>query len=356
MRTPDTDVELAAGLLVAEGIVTRSEQFVAAIHCGGPGSGGAENTYNVLDIALGSDAVVPDPTQARKFYTTSACGICGATSIDAVEKSSAFDVAADTAVVDAATLAELPDRLRDGQRAFDSTGGLHAAALFDLRTGHALVVREDVGRHNAVDKVIGWALTQGRLPLSNTVLQVSGRASFELVQKAVMAGIPILAAVSAPSSLAAELAESVRPHADRLSAGRLDERLQPRRPCRRHATEQQGGAGTTRPGSSTLAEYVEDARDQADKLNAIEVNGRQKVEALSQPVRAARRPRSLLAESTPSAARRCRQRADPNQVAEHRPLRSGEPGRLATKTGAATSSLNCGPARGAAPTSVQAGR
>ncbi|MGB3697989.1 MAG: formate dehydrogenase accessory sulfurtransferase FdhD [Gordonia sp. (in: high G+C Gram-positive bacteria)] len=207
MRTPGNDVELAAGFLVAEGVIATPAQFVAAIHCGGPGSGGSgTNTYNVLDIALGEGAVVPAPDDSRNFYASSACGICGTTSIDAVEKTSTFDVAADPASVDASVLAELPEHLRDGQRAFDSTGGLHAAALFDLRTGHVLVVREDVGRHNAVDKVIGWALLQDRLPLANTVLQVSGRASFELVQKAVMAGIPILAAVSAPSSLAADLA------------------------------------------------------------------------------------------------------------------------------------------------------
>lgn len=211
MRTPGHDVELAAGFLVSEGVLTRAEQLVGAIHCGGPGTGGTAagelNTYNVLDLQLGFGASVPSPDAARSFYMTSACGVCGKTSIDAVETTSSFDLGADQIVVDSTTLIGLPDSLRRGQRAFDATGGLHAAALFDAQTGEQLVLREDVGRHNAVDKVIGWALNNHRVPLRGTVLQVSGRASFELVQKAVMAGIPILAAVSAPSSLAAELAD-----------------------------------------------------------------------------------------------------------------------------------------------------
>ena len=144
----------------------------------------------------------------RSFYTTSSCGLCGKSSIDAVETVSSYDVSTDASVVDAVMLASLPATLRAGQAAFDKTGGLHAAALFDAVSGRQLVVREDVGRHNAVDKVVGWAVINDRLPLTGTVLQVSGRASFELVQKAVMAGIPILAAVSAPSSLAVELAEA----------------------------------------------------------------------------------------------------------------------------------------------------
>lgn len=210
MRTPGNDVELAAGFLVSEGVITRADQLISAIHCGGPGTGGAageSNTYNVLDLQLGFGAAVPSPDAARNFYMTSACGVCGKTSIDTVETKSSFDITDDRVAVDSATLIELPESLRSGQRAFDSTGGLHAAALFDATTGEQLVLREDVGRHNAVDKVIGWAVNNDRVPLRGTVLQVSGRASFELVQKAVMAGIPILAAVSAPSSLAAELAD-----------------------------------------------------------------------------------------------------------------------------------------------------
>ncbi|HET8928579.1 MAG TPA: formate dehydrogenase accessory sulfurtransferase FdhD [Microbacterium sp.] len=206
MRTPGSDVELAAGFLVSEGVIVRGEDFSSAIHCGGPGSGGADNTYNVLDVTLAPG--VPAPVANRSFYTTSSCGVCGKASIDAVETVSSYDVSADESSVSVVALTRLPEQLRAQQTAFDKTGGLHAAALFDAATGELLVLREDVGRHNAVDKVIGWAALNHQLPLRATVLQVSGRASFELVQKAVMAGIPILAAVSAPSSLAVELADS----------------------------------------------------------------------------------------------------------------------------------------------------
>ncbi|MDR2321978.1 MAG: formate dehydrogenase accessory sulfurtransferase FdhD [Microbacterium sp.] len=207
MRTPGHDVELAIGFLVSEGVISERSDFRAAIHCGGPGTGGVENTYNVLDTSLAPGVRLPAADEARRFYTTSSCGVCGKASIDAVRTVSHHDVAQDDVRVEAGWIAELPDRLRAGQAAFDKTGGLHAAALFDAVSGELLVIREDVGRHNAVDKVVGWALQEGRLPLRSTVLQVSGRASFELVQKAAMAGIPILSAVSAPSSLAAELAE-----------------------------------------------------------------------------------------------------------------------------------------------------
>jgi FdhD protein len=219
MRTPGNDVELAAGFLVSEGVISRGDEFRSAIHCGGPGTGGQiagltigtptdGNTYNVLDVTLAPGVEPPDPELARAFYTTSSCGLCGKASIEAVETVSAYDVASDPVTVDAATLAGFPDALRGQQAVFDKTGGLHAAALFDAATGELLVLREDVGRHNAVDKVVGWAELNDLLPLRGVVLQVSGRASFELVQKAVMAGIPILAAVSAPSSLAVELAAS----------------------------------------------------------------------------------------------------------------------------------------------------
>lgn len=209
MRTPGHDVELAAGFLVSEGIVAAADDFVAAIHCGGPGAGGDENTYNVLDITLAPGLRVPTADEARRFYTTSSCGVCGKASIDAIETTSHFDVDGDDVRLSSDWISTLPDRLRAGQDVFDKTGGLHGAALFDVETDELLVVREDVGRHNAVDKVVGWALLQGRLPLRQTVLQVSGRASFELTQKAAMAGTPVLSAVSAPSSLAVELAESV---------------------------------------------------------------------------------------------------------------------------------------------------
>ncbi|HWL77968.1 formate dehydrogenase accessory sulfurtransferase FdhD [Microbacterium sp.] len=209
MRTPGNDVELAAGFLVSEGVIHHGAQFRSAIHCGGPGTGGTDgNTYNILDVALAPGVAPPDPDIARNFYTTSSCGLCGKASIEAVETTSTYDVSADDASVDARVLLSLPDRLREQQAVFDKTGGLHAAGLFDAETGELLVLREDVGRHNAVDKVVGWAVLEDRLPLRNTILQVSGRASFELVQKAVMAGIPILSAVSAPSSLAVELAEA----------------------------------------------------------------------------------------------------------------------------------------------------
>jgi len=201
MRTPGHDVELAAGFLVSEGVVSRGSDFRSAIHCGGPGTGGAENTYNVLDVALGPGVALPSPDVARNFYTTSSCGVCGKASIEAVQTVSSYSVAEDDVRVPVERLAAFPDALRAHQAVFDKTGGLHAAGLFDAETGELVVLREDVGRHNAVDKVVGWAVLNDRLPLRRHVLMVSGRASFELVQKAAMAG------VSAPSSLAVELAE-----------------------------------------------------------------------------------------------------------------------------------------------------
>ena len=214
MRTPGSDVELAAGFLVSEGVVARGEQFSAARYCVDAtaedrATGQVSNTYNVLDVALAPGVPAPDPSLARTFFTTSSCGLCGKDSIEAVRTSSQHPVADDPLVVSAQLLTTLPDRLREQQAVFEKTGGLHAAALVDGATGELLVLREDVGRHNAVDKVVGWALMNDRLPLTGTVLMVSGRASFELTQKASMAGIPMLAAVSAPSSLAVELAEEL---------------------------------------------------------------------------------------------------------------------------------------------------
>ena len=204
MRTPGDDFDLAAGFLVGEG-VTRGVSDVAAIrYCAGATADGV-NTYNVLDVSLADGVAPPDPSIERNFYTTSSCGLCGKASLDAVRMASTWSVRDDPLRVDLATLCTLPDKLRAAQRVFDRTGGLHAAGLFSAE-GELLCLREDVGRHNAVDKVIGWAARSNWLPVSGTVLMVSGRASFELVQKAVMAGIPMLAAVSAPSSLAAELA------------------------------------------------------------------------------------------------------------------------------------------------------
>ncbi len=205
MRTPGHDVELAIGFLISEGIVTAGEQVSAARYCAGATEDGV-NTYNVLDLALAPGVPAPDPSLARNFYTTSSCGLCGKASIDAVRTQSAFTVADDPLELTPLAVTGFPERLRAGQAVFDKTGGLHAAGLFDGETGELLVVREDVGRHNAVDKVVGWAAQSGRIPLRGTVLMVSGRASFELTQKALMAGIPMLGAVSAPSSLAVELA------------------------------------------------------------------------------------------------------------------------------------------------------
>ena len=174
--------------------------------CAGTDDNGLQ-TFNVIDAELSADTPPLDVSLERHVYTSSSCGICGTASIDAVHKAAHFGHLDDTTSWSRALLGGLPDRLREGQKVFDRTGGVHAAGLFDA-SGELLCLREDVGRHNAVDKVVGWALREGRLPLAGTVLQVSGRASFELVQKAHMAGIPVLAAVSAPSSLAVQHAES----------------------------------------------------------------------------------------------------------------------------------------------------
>lgn len=210
MRTPGDDVDLAHGFLWAERIIGSRSDVVTAIHC--PGEG--ENTYNVLDIQLAPG--VPLPDLRRNFLSNSSCGVCGKAAIDDVlaggRRASPGDggrVASASerseTPIDPALLSTLPDKLRAEQRVFETTGGLHAAGLFGLG-GELLAIREDVGRHNAVDKVVGWAVRDDRLPLSETVLIVSGRTSFELVQKAVVAGIPLLGAVSAPSSLAVDLA------------------------------------------------------------------------------------------------------------------------------------------------------
>jgi FdhD protein len=207
MRTPGDDIDLAAGFLVSEGVIRSAADLAAIRICSGGECDHDEHDAagNVADVTL-SPGAGAGRARPRNFLTTSACGVCGKASIDELALRSPYDLSADQSTVVPAVLARLPDRLRDAQRVFDRTGGLHAAGLFTAG-GELLAVREDVGRHNAVDKVVGWALREGRLPLAGCVLLVSGRASFELVQKAVMAGIPVLAAVSAPSSLAAELAE-----------------------------------------------------------------------------------------------------------------------------------------------------
>ncbi|MDJ0338921.1 formate dehydrogenase accessory sulfurtransferase FdhD [Cryobacterium sp. PH31-O1] len=207
MRTPGNDIDLAAGFLVSEGIIIKGDDFNTARYCAGAVDG--VNTYNVLDVTLGTGVAPPAPSLERSLLTTSSCGLCGKESIDAVRTKSAFVITDDPVRVDAELLTTFPEQLRAGQNVFEKTGGIHAAGLFDAATGDLLVLREDVGRHNAVDKVIGWAVKENRLPLTGTVLMVSSRASFELTQKALMAGIPVLAAVSAPSSLAAEFAAEV---------------------------------------------------------------------------------------------------------------------------------------------------
>ncbi len=204
MRTPGSDVELAQGFLLTEGVIARREDIATIRYCPGADVDGL-NSYNVLDVTLSPGVPMPEVDVTRNFYTTSSCGICGKASLEAVRSVSRHCPGDDPVTVSAQAITVMPDRLRESQKVFDSTGGLHGAALFD-KDAQLLVGREDIGRHNAVDKVIGWAIEHGRIPLAGTVLLVSGRASFELTQKAVMAGIPVLAAVSAPSSLAVDLA------------------------------------------------------------------------------------------------------------------------------------------------------
>jgi FdhD protein len=204
MRTPGADVELAQGFLLTEGFITCRDDVRTVRYCRGATEEG-RNTYNVLDVTLADEVSMPEVDVARNFYTTSSCGVCGKASLEAVRLTSRYCPGDDPSVVSAATLSAMPDRLRAAQKVFATTGGLHGAALFST-DGAILAVREDIGRHNAVDKILGWALETNRVPLTGTVLLVSGRVSFELTQKAVMAGVPVLAAVSAPSSLAVDLA------------------------------------------------------------------------------------------------------------------------------------------------------
>jgi FdhD protein len=196
MRTPGHDQELAVGFLYTEGILTAREQVLGVHSCG---------TGNVVRVDLKPDIAVDISPLERHFYTTSSCGVCGKTSLEAVRVSCRRRPNESGPIIDADAIHSLPDLLRAAQDVFDNTGGLHASALFDA-TGQLQCLREDVGRHNALDKVIGAEFLAGRVPLSDSVLLVSGRASFELVQKAAVAGIPVLAAVGAPSSLAVDLA------------------------------------------------------------------------------------------------------------------------------------------------------
>jgi FdhD protein len=202
MRTPGSDFELAAGFCLTEGLVAEPDDIAHIRYCSGTDPETGLQTYNVVDIALrGGGTVAPD--LRRNVYTTSSCGICGSASIEAIRRS--YPDIDDPVHVTTDVLASLPVRMREAQRAFDRTGGLHAAARF-AADGDLLDAREDVGRHNAVDKVVGRAALSGALPLSGQVLMVSGRVAFEIVQKALRARIPVIAAVSAPTSLAVEAA------------------------------------------------------------------------------------------------------------------------------------------------------
>jgi len=199
MRTPGDDVDLALGLLHSEAVITAAEDTVTAKHC-------TDSDLNVLDVTLRGAA----PPPRTGFTVSSACGACGTSSLEALWEYLTprlrYEIAADPVTVDVPVLTRLPESLRAVQRTFSRTGGSHGAALF-TSDGDLQCVREDVGRHNAVDKVVGWALREDRLPLSGSLLAVSGRVGAEIVQKAAMAGIPVLAAVSAPSTLAVDLAE-----------------------------------------------------------------------------------------------------------------------------------------------------
>lgn len=205
MRTPGDDFDLALGHLLTEGILADPDAVAGMMHCTDLGPDGAP-TFNVVDVSLRAGETLAARPRHRPEVITSACGICGTDEIAAIAAASRYAVAADPLTVAAEVLTSLPDAVRARQKGFDRTGGLHAAAIA-TRDGEILAVREDVGRHNATDKVIGWAAREQRLPLAGHVLVVSARASFELVQKAVMAGLPMLVAVSAPTSLAVDLAQ-----------------------------------------------------------------------------------------------------------------------------------------------------
>jgi len=204
MRTPDHDIELATGFLFTEGIIQRREQIISLDHADDckPTERG-----NIIQVELANDVALDFEGTRRNFFASSSCGICGKASI---ESARARGIRAPNPHfrVDAEVLCGIPDTLRSAQQIFGRTGGLHAAGLFDA-SGKLLAEREDIGRHNAVDKIIGWALRESRVPLSENVLMVSGRGGFEIIQKAAMAGLPVMASVSACSSLAVQFAREV---------------------------------------------------------------------------------------------------------------------------------------------------
>jgi FdhD protein len=202
MRTPGHDRELAAGFLWTEGLIKSRDQILSFRDQ----ESGNCRAGNTVDVELRGGVVKPDTPQ-RNFLSNSSCGLCGKTSIDAV-RTRGLQPLAPGFTMDAETLTSLPAKLRAQQPIFDRTGGLHAAALFNA-DGEFVALREDIGRHNAVDKVVGWALLQGMIPLSTHILLASGRGGFEIVQKAIAAGVPVVASVSAPSSLAVQLAREL---------------------------------------------------------------------------------------------------------------------------------------------------
>jgi FdhD protein len=204
MRTPGSDFELAAGFLFGEGVVSEPRAIANIAYCVDEDVG-EEQRYNIVNVRLRLPQLPELPTLDRHFLTSSACGVCGRATLDALHDRGCPAVVSEL-VVAPEVVVSLPDSLRSGQGLFNTTGGLHAAGLFDA-AGKLLAVREDVGRHNAVDKLVGWALMNGKLPLSQHILMVSGRTSYEIVQKAIVAGLPLVCSVSAPSSLAVQLAE-----------------------------------------------------------------------------------------------------------------------------------------------------
>jgi FdhD protein len=205
MRTPGSDIELAAGFLFTEGIIQSRHQI---LQIESNQESDEPNRGNIVAVELAPELITDSESLQRNFFTASSCGICGKASIDSV-RLRALQPSSAEFVVDPEMLLRLPDSLREAQAVFGRTGGLHAAALAD-RAGKVLVAREDIGRHNAVDKVVGWALLADKIPLSDSILLVSGRGGFEIVQKAIVAGLPVVASVSAPSSLAVQLARELR--------------------------------------------------------------------------------------------------------------------------------------------------
>ena len=203
MRTPGADFELAAGFLYGEGIISSPEDVLKISYCVDSDLD-VEQRYNIVNVRLREGRDYDPRPLERHFYTTSACGVCGKASLDQLELRDC-PVKTPGPKVSSETIASLPEKLREAQGLFDATGGLHAAALFDA-DGNLIAIREDVGRHNATDKLVGWALLEGRLPFSGHVVLVSGRSSYEILQKCLAAGAPVVCAISAPSSLAVDVA------------------------------------------------------------------------------------------------------------------------------------------------------